>query len=132
MKYAFIYIFLVLLCMLGVLRTVNTNSIDNLITSITPSVFELSCNINDETKDNEDMISLDQEKFILLFSEEIKNNKAFYQGDILVEFYFYNIKTLDVCGGDVSCNGVQIRVTLKAFYMLNKVKEYRYEVASNG
>ena len=47
------------------------------------------------------------------------------------QFYFYNINTLKVCGGDVSCNGVQIRLTMKAIYMFNKVKEYRYEVKMN-
>lgn len=77
------------------------------------------------------MINIDQEKFILLLTEEIKNNKAFYQGEILLEFYFYNVNTLGVCGNGISCNGVQIKVTLKAIYMLNKVQEYRYEVVVN-
>ena len=131
MKNIFIYIFLVLLCLVGVLRVSAENSIDNLVTSIGPSVFELSCNIDDEKMETSDMITLDKEKFITLFSEEIKNNKAFYHGDIYIEFYFYNINTLKVCGGDVSCSGVQIRLTMKAIYMFNKVKEYRYEVKMN-
>ena len=77
-----------------------------------------------------DMVDLDKDKFITLFSEEVKNNKAFYQGKINIEFYFYNVNTLDVCGGKVSCNGVQMKVTFKAFYMFNKTKEYRYEVSA--
>ena len=131
MKYALIYIFLVIACLVSVLYTINVNSIDNLITSVAPSIFELSSNIKDESENSSDMIDLDQEKFILLLSEEIRNNKAFYQGDIYVEFYFYNVNTLGVCGGEVSCNGVQIKVTLKAIYMFNKTKEYRYEIVYN-
>lgn len=131
MKYAFIYILLVIVCLTSVLRTVNVNSMDNLITAVAPSVFELSCNIKDETSNDIDMIDLDQEKFIMLFSEELQKNKSFYQGDILVEFYFYNVKNYGVCGGEISCNGVQIKVTFESFYMTNKVKEYRYEVKMN-
>ena len=131
MKYAFIYIMLVVICLTSVLRTVNTNSIDNLMTSVAPSIFELSCNIEDENIDDIDMIDLDQEKFKKLLAEQIQNNKAFYQGDIYVEFYFYNVKTLGTCGGGVSCNGVQIKVTFEAFYMTNKIKEFRYEVSMN-
>ena len=131
MKNVFIYIFIVLLCLTGVLRLSAENSVDNLITSIAPSVFELSCEIEDEDMDSIDMINLDKEKFISLFSEEVKDNKAFYYGDLYLEFYFYNVNNLKVCGGNVSCNGVQIRVTMKAFYMFNKTKEYRYEVKMN-
>jgi len=131
MKYAFIYISILLLCVTVTLRTINVNSVDNLITSVAPSVFELSCNIKDEYENDVDMIDLDQEKFKLLLAEEIKNNKAFYQGDIYLEFYFYNVNTLEACDGTTSCNGVQIKVTFKSFYMLNKVKEYRYEVTTS-
>ena len=131
MKNVFIYIFIVLLCLTGVLRLSAENSVDNLITSIAPSVFELSCEIEDEDMDSIDMINLDKEKFISLFSEEVKDNKAFYYGDLYLEFYFYNVNNLKACGGNVSCNGVQIRVTMKAFYMFNKTKEYRYEVKMN-
>ena len=131
MKYAYIYVLLVLISLTLVLRTITVNSVDNIITAMAPSIFELSCNIKDEYDNEVDMIDLDQEKFKLLLSEEIKNNKAFYQGDIYIEFYFYNVNSLDVCGGEVSCNGVQIRVTMKAFYMFNKTKEYRYEVKMN-
>lgn len=131
MKYAFIYIFLVIICLVGVLNTVNINSVNNLITSVAPSVFELSSNIKDEYENDVDMIDLDQEKFIMLISEEIKNNKAFYQGDILLEFYFYNVKTKGTCGNGISCNGVQIKITFEAIYMINKIKEYRYEVIVN-
>lgn len=130
MKYAYIYILLVLVSLTLVLRTINVNSVDNLITSVAPSIFELSSNIKDEYDEEVDMIDLDQEKFKLLLCEEIKNNKAFYQGKINIEFYFYNVNTLDVCGGKVSCNGVQMKVTFKAFYMFNKTKEYRYEVSA--
>ena len=130
MKYAYIYVLLVLVSLTLVLRTINVNSVDNIITSMAPSIFELSCNIKDESNSDVDMIDLDQDKFKLLLCEEIKNNKAFYQGDIYIEFYFYNVNSLDVCGGEVSCNGVQMKVTFKAFYMLNKTKEYRYEVSS--
>ena len=84
MKYAFIYIFLVLICLVGVVNTVNVNSMENLITSIAPSVFELSSNINDEEVHDVDMVDLDQEKFITLICEEIQKNKTFYPGDILV------------------------------------------------
>ena len=132
MKNVFIYIFIVLLCLTGVLRLSAENSVDNLITSIAPSVFELSCEIEDEDMDSIDMINLDKEKFISLFSEEVKDNKAFYYGDLFLEFYFYNVNNLKACGGNISCNGVQIRVTMKAFYMFNKTKEYRYEVKMNG
>lgn len=59
MKNIFIYIFLVLLCLVGVLRVSAENSIDNLVTSIGPSVFELSCNIDDEKMETSDMITLD-------------------------------------------------------------------------
>ena len=131
MKNVFIYIFLVLLCLTGVLRLSAVNSVDNLITSIAPSVFELSCEIDDDNLESIDMINLDKEKFISLFSEEVKDNKAFYYGDLYLEFYFYNVNSLKTCGGNVSCNGVQIRVTMKAFYMFNKAKEYRYEVKMN-
>ena len=131
MKNVFIYIFIVLLCLTGVLRLSAENSVDNLITSIAPSVFELSCEIEDEDMDSIDMINLDKEKFISLFSEEVKDNKAFYYGDLYLEFYFYNFNDLKACGGNISCNGVQIRVTMKAFYMFNKTKEYRYEVKMN-
>lgn len=131
MKYAFIYIFLALICLVGVVNTVNVNSMENLITSIAPSVFELSSNINDEEVHDVDMVDLDQEKFITLICEEIQKNKTFYQGDILVEFYFYNAKTKGTCGGGVSCNGVQIKITFEAIYMLNRIKEYRYEVVIN-
>ena len=131
MKNVFIYIFIVLLCLTGVLRLSAENSVDNLITSIAPSVFELSCEIEDEDMDSIDMINLDKEKFISLFSEEVKDNKAFYYGDLYLEFYFYNVNNLKACGGNISCNGVQIRVTMKAFYMFNKTKEYRYEVKMN-
>ena len=131
MKNVFIYIFIVLLCLTGVLRLSAENSVDNLITSIAPSVFELSCEIEDEDMDSIDMINLDKEKFISLFSEEVKDNKAFYYGDLYLEFYFYNVNNLKACGGKISCNGVQIRVTMKAFYMFNKTKEYRYEVKMN-
>ena len=131
MKNVFIYIFIVLLCLTGVLRLSAENSVDNLITSIAPSVFELSCEIEDEDMDSIDMINLDKEKFISLFSEEVKDNKAFYYGDLFLEFYFYNVNNLKACGGNISCNGVQIRVTMKAFYMFNKTKEYRYEVKMN-
>ena len=48
MKYTFIYVFIVLICLTLTLRTINVNSVDNLITSIAPSIFELSCNIKDE------------------------------------------------------------------------------------
>ena len=130
MKYAFIYIFLVILVLAGVVNTINVNSMDNLITSVAPSVFELSSNILDDKDNDVDMVDLDQEKFINLLCEEIKNNKTFYQGDVLVEFYFYNAKTRGTCGGGVSCNGVQIKITFEAIYMLNRVKEYRYEVSS--
>lgn len=130
MKYAFVYIMIVVFCLLAALRTINTNSIDNLITSIAPSIFELSSNIKDD-QEGSDMIDLDQEKFKLLLMEEVKNNKTFYQGDILLEFYFYNVNSLSTCGNGISCNGVQIKVTMKAIYMLNKVKEYRYEVTLN-
>ena len=51
--------------------------------------------------------------------------------DLYLEFYFYNVNNLKACGGNISCNGVQIRVTMKAFYMFNKTKEYRYEVKMN-
>ena len=64
MKNIFIYIFLVLLCLMGVLRISAENSIDNLVTSIAPSVFELSCNIDDDKIETNDMITLDKEKFI--------------------------------------------------------------------
>ena len=131
MKNVFIYIFLVLICLTGVLRLSAVNSVDNLITSIAPSVFELSCEIDDENLESIDMVNLDKEKFISLFSEEVKDNKAFYYGDLYLEFYFYNVNSLKTCGGNVSCNGVQIRVTMKAFYMFNKTKEYRYEVKMN-
>lgn len=131
MKNIFIYIFLVLLCLMGVLRLSAESSIDNLVTSIAPSVFELSCNIEDDNNETSNMISLDKEKFITLFSEEVRANKAFYHGDIYIEFYFYNVSSLKVCGGDISCNGVQIKLTMKAIYMLNKTKEYRYEVKMN-
>lgn len=131
MKYAFIYIFLVILVLAGVVNTINVNSMDNLITSVAPSVFELSSNILDDRDNDVDMVDLDQEKFINLLCEEIKNNKTFYQGDVLVEFYFYNAKTRGTCGGGVSCNGVQIKITFEAIYMLNRVKEYRYEVVIN-
>ena len=131
MKNVFIYIFIVLLCLTGVLRLSAENSVDNLITSIAPSVFELSCEIEDEDMDSIDMINLDKEKFISLFSEEVKDNKAFYYGNLYLEFYFYNVNNLKACGGNISCNGVQIRVTMKAFYMFNKTKEYRYEVKMN-
>ena len=131
MKYAFIYIFLVVLVLAGVVNTINVNSMDNLITSVAPSVFELSSNILDDRDNDVDMVDLDQEKFINLLCEEIKNNKTFYQGDVLVEFYFYNAKTRGTCGGGVSCNGVQIKITFEAIYMLNRVKEYRYEVVIN-
>ena len=131
MKNVFIYIFIVLLCLTGVLRLSAENSVDNLITSIAPSVFELSCEIEDEDMDSIDMINLDKEKFISLFSEEVKDNKAFYYGNLYLEFYFYNVNNLKTCGGNISCNGVQIRVTMKAFYMFNKTKEYRYEVKMN-
>ena len=131
MKNVFIYIFLVLICLTGVLRLSAVNSVDNLITSIAPSVFELSCEIDDDNLESIDMINLDKEKFISLFSEEVKDNKAFYYGDLYLEFYFYNVNSLKTCGGNVSCNGVQIRVTMKAFYMFNKTKEYRYEVKMN-
>lgn len=130
MKYAFIYIMILLICLTGVLRTINVNSIDNLITSVAPSVFELSSNIKDD-KNDVDMIDLDQEKFKSLLTEEIRNNKSFYQGELYVEFYFYNVSTLKACGGEISCNGVQIKITFKTFYMLNKVREYRYEVKTN-
>lgn len=132
MKNVFIYIFLVLLCLMGVLRLSAENSIDNLITSIAPSVFELSCNIDDDNNETIDMINIDKEKFITLFSEEVKDNKAFYHGDLYLEFFFYNVNTLELCGDGISCNGVQIRVTMKAIYMLNKTKEYRYEVKMNA
>ena len=131
MKNIFIYIFIVLLCLMGVLRLSAENSVDNLVTSIAPSVFELSCNINDENIESNDMVSLDKEKFISLFSEEVRDNKAFYQGDLYLEFYFYNVNTLGACGGNIACNGVQIRITMKAFFMFNKTKEYRYEVKMN-
>ena len=131
MKNVFIYIFIVLLCLTGVLRLSAENSVDNLITSIAPSVFELSCEIEDEDMDSIDMINLDKEKFISLFSEEVKDNKAFYYGNLYLEFYFYNVNNLKTGGGNLSCNGVQIRVTMKAFYMFNKTKEYRYEVKMN-
>ena len=131
MKYAMIYLLLVVVCLTSVLRTANTNSIDNLMTSVAPSIFELSCNIEDDKIDDIDMIDIDQEKFKRLLAEEIKNNKAFYQGDIRAEFYFYNVKTQDVCGGNVSCNGVQIKITFEAFYMMNKIREFRYEVSMN-
>ena len=132
MKNVFIYIFIVLLCLMGVLRLSAENSVDNLITSIAPSVFELSCDIKDDEQDSIDMISLDKEKFISLFSEEVRANKAFYYGDLYLEFFFYNVNTLELCGGNISCNGVQIRVTMKAIYMFNKTKEYRYEVKMNA
>ena len=66
MKYAFIYIFLVLLVLVGVVNTVNVNSMDNLITSVAPSIFELSSNIKDDSVNDVDMVDLDQEKFISL------------------------------------------------------------------
>lgn len=132
MKYTFIYVFIVLICLTLTLRTINVNSVDNLITSIAPSIFELSCNIKDEYENENDMIDLDKEKFKLLLVEEIKNNKSFYQGDIYVEFYFYNTQTLEQSDGTNTCNGVQIRITFKSFYMLNKVKEYRYEIVNNS
>ena len=131
MKYAFIYIFLVIVVLAGVVNTVNVNSMDNLITSVAPSIFELSSNIKDDSVNDVDMVDLDQEKFISLLSEEIRNNKTFYQGDIYLEFYFYNAKTKGTCGNGVSCNGVQFKVTFKAIYMVNKIKEYRYEVVVN-
>ena len=131
MKNVFIYIFLVLLCLTGVLRLSAEHSVDNLITSIAPSVFELSIDIEDDNMESIDMVNLDKEKFISLFSEEVKDNKAFYYGDLYLEFYFYNVNDLKACGGNISCNGVQIRVTMKAFYMFNKTKEYRYEVKMN-
>ena len=79
---------------MGVLRLSAENSVDNLITSIAPSVFELSCDIKDDEEDSIDMISLDKEKFISLFSEEVRANKAFYYGDLYLEFFFYNVNTL--------------------------------------
>ena len=91
MKYAMIYLFLVIVCLTSVLRSVNANSVENLMTSVAPSIFELSCNINDDKIDDVDMIDIDQDKFKMLLAEEMKNNKAFYQGDIYVEFYFYNV-----------------------------------------
>ena len=80
MKNIFIYIFIVFLCLMGVLRLSAENSVDNLVTSIAPSVFELSTEIDDDNIETIDMVNLDQEKFISLFSEEVKDNKAFYQG----------------------------------------------------
>ena len=88
MKYAYIYILLVLVSLTLVLRTFNFNSVDNLITSVSPSIFELSSNIKDEYDEDVDMIDLDLEKFYLLLCEEIKKNKAFYQGKINIELYF--------------------------------------------
>lgn len=131
MKYAMIYVLLVVVCLTCVLRTVNTNSMENLMTSVGPSIFELSCNIEDKDVDDVDMINLDQEKFVKLLTEEIQKNKTFYQGDIKAEFYFYNVKTKGTCGGGVSCNGVQIKMTFEAFYMTDKIQEFRYEVKMN-
>lgn len=131
MKYAYIYVFVVLICLTLTLRTINVNSVDNLITSIAPSIFELSCNINDDYVNEGDIVNLDQEKFKLLLTEEIKNNKSFYQGEIYIEFYFYNVITNEAYDGMNVCNGVQFKITFKSFYMFNKVKEYRYEVVIN-
>ena len=66
MKNVFIYIFIVLLCLMGVLRLSAEHSVDNLITSIAPSVFELSVDIEDDNYymaaswfDGEDNVSVE-------------------------------------------------------------------------
>lgn len=124
-------ILVMILCVFTALYTININSIDNAVISITNGVFEMSIEIKDEYNDI-DMVHINPSRFQGYFEEELKNNLAFYQGDVTVEYYFYNVLTMSVCNETISCNGVQIRLTMKSFYMFNHQRRYRYEVKTSG
>ncbi len=132
MHQVFIFIVVLLLCLTAVLYTTNTNSLDNAVTSIAPSVFELSIEI-DENQDVEvNKIKIDKEKFIDLFVTQLKENLGSYHGNLKVSFYFYNVLTRSTCSEYVSCNGVQINLSPEAIYMIGGNRVYCYEVEKSG
>ena len=132
MYQVFAFIIILILCLTAMLYTTNTNSLDNAVTSIAPSVFELSISI-DETQEIEvNKIQIDKDNFIDLFVTQLKENLGFYHGDLSVSFYFYNVLSRSTCGGNISCNGVQIKIKPESFYMIGGVRNYSYEVAKSG
>lgn len=126
------FILILLLCLTAFLYTTNKNSLDNAVTSIAPSVFELSIEIRENEEVEVNKININKEKFIDLFSIQLKENLGFYHGNLKVSFYFYNVLTRSTCSESVSCNGVQIKINPDAFYMFGKSSVYSYEVEKSG
>ena len=100
MYQVFVFIIILILCFTAMLYTTNTNSLDNAVTSIAPSVFELSISIDEEQEIEVNKIQIDKDSFIDLFITQLKENLGFYHGDLAVSFYFYNVLSRSTCGGD--------------------------------
>jgi hypothetical protein len=126
-----IIVLVVLGCLYTAIYTINTTSIDNMLESITPAVFELSVEI-DESKEGVDGINVVPEIFEPLFIDEVKNNLSFYNGEVSLYFYYYNVPRQSTCSNTIPCNGVQIKLVMHAIYMFNKQRTYTYEVIKNG
>lgn len=127
-----IFIVVLLLCLSALLYTSNSNSLDNAVSSIAPSVFELSIEIDDKEEIEINKIKINKNKFIDLFSTQLKENIGFYHGNLDVSFYFYNVLTRSTCSESVSCNGVQILIKPDALYMFGGSRTYCYEVEKSG
>lgn len=132
MYQVFTFILILILCLTALLYTTNTNSLDNAITSIAPSVFELSIEIDNNQEIEVNKIKIDKEVFVDLFIAQLEDNLGFYHGNIKVSFYFYNVLTRSTCDGNISCNGVQIHVKPESFYMIGGSRTYSYEVKKSG
>ena len=126
------FILILILCLTALLYTTNTNSLDNAVTSIAPSVFELSIEIDNEQEIEVNKIKINKEIFIDLFITQLKENLGFYHGELKVSFYFFNVLTRSTCGGKISCNGVQIYIKPESFYMIGGSRTYSYEVQKSG
>jgi hypothetical protein len=124
-------VLVVLGCLYTALYTINTTSIDNMIDSITPAVFELSVEVKEDDS-GIDSINIVPEMFEPIFINEVQNNLSFYNGKVSLYFYYYNVGTQTTCGETTSCNGIQIKLIMHAIYMFNKQRIYTYEVIKNG
>lgn len=132
MYQVFTFIIILILCLTALLYTTNTNSLDNAVTSIAPSVFELSIYIDDSEEIEVNKIKIDKEIFMDLFITQLKENLGFYHGNLKVSFYFYNVLTRSTCSNVSSCNGVQIYLEPQSFYMIGGERIYSYEVEKSG
>lgn len=132
MYQVFTFIIILILCLTALLYTTNTNSLDNAVTSIAPSVFELSIEIDNSQEIEVNKIKINRETFIDLFLTQFKENLGFYHGNLKVSFYFYNVLTRLTCSDSVTCNGVQILIKPESFYMIGGNRVYAYEVEKSG